>query len=337
MPLEILTGKDVPTLLARAQRALGEDAVVLAVRRIREDGRPGFEMTVADARTAQQQKRLAYASQRGADAVLAADRPAPSMWTIESAAPSPARAIASPRSYFEPAVASYSPPPPRPVAEPRPSRGFALPRWPGSGSKERTPKRRPRVIALVGPTGAGKTTTCPKLVHSTVGFAGQKVGFLNLDTFRVGAVEQSKHWAELARVPIETVWDRPEIQRAMNRLRDRDVILVDTPGRGPRATADLGEVHARLLELATDEVHLVLPAGLQTQVVRRVLTTYLPLGVTHLLPTKLDEFPEERAIFEAAAQFGLPMRWLTDGQEVPADLHAAPMSGAAAALQGGFA
>ena len=330
MPLEVLTGHDVPSLLTRAQRTLGEDAVVLAVRRVKNDGVAGFEMTVADPRTAEHQRRLERASSRGAEAVLAADRPMP----LRHSADSPFALTRRPRPGLSagdawPVPASASSPPAMLLSRPR---RFGLPNWPARAVE--SARRRPFVLALVGPTGAGKTTTCPKLAHHALAFAGRKVGFLNLDTFRVGAVEQSKHWAELARVPVETVWERSEISRAMHRLRDREVILVDTPGRGPRAASDLAEVQARLLEIATDEVHLVVPAGLQQAVMRRTFTAYLPLGVTHVLPTKLDDHPDERVVFEAASQFGLPMRWLTDGQEVPGDLHAAPTTGAAPLARG---
>ncbi len=323
MPLEVLTGHDVPSLLARAQRSLGDDAVVMSVQRVREGGQLLFELTAADARTAAQQRQLEQASRRGAAAVLSADRPgaSPALGTR----PLPRTTLARAESlYRDPRVASPAAPAPPSLVPQRAGRSSLVPRWPGRGDSAAPRRARPTIIALVGPTGAGKTTTCPKLAHHASAFAGQRVGFLNLDTFRVGAVEQAKHWAELARVPVETVWDRSEIGRAMRRLRDREVILVDTPGRGPRAASDLTEVQARLLEVVPDEVHLLVPAGLQTQVARRLMTTYLPLGVTHVLPTKLDEHPEERVVFEVAAQFGLPMRWLADGQEVPGDLQPAP-------------
>jgi flagellar biosynthesis protein FlhF len=182
------------------------------------------------------------------------------------------------------------------------------------------------VVALVGPTGAGKTTTIAKLANHPQAFGGQRVGMLCLDTYRIGGVEQSRQYAELAKLPFEVVWEAKDIARAMRRMRDCAVVLVDTPGRGPRAAADLRETQERLLAIMPDEVHLVLPAGLQRSLARRVVSVHLPLGVTHLLATKLDEYPDERGLFELARQFGLPMRWITDGQEVPRDLQVAPQT-----------
>jgi flagellar biosynthesis protein FlhF len=109
----------------------------------------------------------------------------------------------------------------------------------------------------------------------------------------------------------------------MRRLRDRDVILVDTPGRGPARLGDLADVRRVLAPLKPAEVHLVLPAGLQPRLARRLAASHRALGLTHLVATKLDECPDDTVVFDLAAELGLPMRWCTDGQEVPADLRPA--------------
>ncbi|MFI5010668.1 MAG: hypothetical protein ACHQDY_10385, partial [Solirubrobacterales bacterium] len=171
-----------------------------------------------------------------------------------------------------------------------------------------------------------KTTTIAKLASHPQAFGGKRAGLLCLDTYRIGGIEQSRQYAELARLPFEVVWESKDIARAMRRLRDCAVVLVDTPGRGPRAAGDLRETQERLLEITPDEVHLVLPAGLQRSLARHIVSAHLPLGVTHLLPSKLDEYPDERSLFEIARQFALPMRWIADGQEVPRDLQVAPQT-----------
>ncbi|HTR97195.1 MAG TPA: hypothetical protein VMH61_04785 [Candidatus Acidoferrales bacterium] len=313
MPLEILTGPDVPALLLQAQRRIGEDAVVLSVRRQIEGGRRTFEMVAADPLTAERQRAQEARARTGADALLAAEpseRP-----TSRTFAPDAG----------DDAVRSWS------LAAPAPSRGPSS--EPASATRGRrvwpfanvAPERRPHVVALVGPTGAGKTTTIAKLANHPFAFGGRRAGLLCLDTYRIGGVEQARQWAELSKLPFEVAWEAKDVARALRRLRDRDVVLVDTPGRGPRAEGDLRELQGRLLEVAADEVHLVMPAGLQRSLARRVLTSHLALGVTHLLGTKLDEYPDERGLFELARQFGLPMRWLADGQEVPRDLQRAPV------------
>lgn len=336
MPLEILNGNDVPTLMSRAQAALGDDAIVLSVRRVTEGNRFTFEMVAADPATAErhrfelEHKRrqrempanvLAAAStpipaRMRASSPSQATTPAPTFWDLDRtpATSTPVRNVRMVRPLEAPELT--------------PSRGHrstatAKPRlpWPFAPAAEAS---RPRVIALVGPTGAGKTTTLAKLANHELGFSGKRVGLVCLDTYRVGAIEQSRHYAELSRMPFEVVWERSDVPRVLKRMRDRDIILVDTPGRGPHAAGDLRDVQARLVEMLPDEVHLVLPAGLDRVAARRVITAHLALGVTHLLPSKLDEHPGADGGVELAMQFGLPMRWLTDGQEVPRDLQAAP-------------
>lgn len=177
---------------------------------------------------------------------------------------------------------------------------------------------RPLVLALVGPTGAGKTTTLAKLAVHAQAFGGQRVGLLTLDTYRVGAVEQLGTLAEIAGLPMEVVYASQDVPAAMERLADRDVVLVDTPGRGPRAVGD--DWGAALAELRPDEVHLVLPATFRLDVAEAVRQAHDPLGPTHLLLSKLDEVPGEAGLAELADRADLPVRWVTDGQEVPSDL-----------------
>jgi flagellar biosynthesis protein FlhF len=181
----------------------------------------------------------------------------------------------------------------------------------------------PFVIALVGPTGAGKTTTAAKLAVHPDAFGGRRVGLLTLDTYRVGALEQITTYADVARLPLEVVYDAREATGALGRLLDCDVVIVDTPGRGPRDRAAAGEWRALLAAIAPDEVHLVLPAALRADVAAATRDAFASCGTTHLLLAKLDEVPGERGVAELAAELALPGRWVTDGQDVPTDLRPA--------------
>jgi flagellar biosynthesis protein FlhF len=181
----------------------------------------------------------------------------------------------------------------------------------------------PRVVAFVGPTGVGKTTTIAKLATHPEFFRKKKIGFLCLDTYRVGAVDQLRTYAEIAGLPMETIYESSDLPKATKRLADRDLIFVDTPGRGPRLQADTAQIRQWLGQLKPDETHLVLPAGLQMAIVRRTVEAYRSHGITHVLGTKLDEAPDDWTLFDAAAETRIPMRWISDGQEVPGDLKAA--------------
>ena len=184
---------------------------------------------------------------------------------------------------------------------------------------------RPFVVALVGPTGAGKTTTAAKLAVKHRAFGGARPGLLTIDTYRVGGMEQLATYADLASVPFEVVYEPQEVAAAMKRLSaECDVVIIDTPGRSP-ASAELTERWRTLLDaLKPDEVHLVLPASLRPDLAfdigRGYRSTREHVGATHLLLSKLDEVPRETGVTDLALSLGMPTRWITDGQDVPADL-----------------
>ena len=176
-----------------------------------------------------------------------------------------------------------------------------------------TSVRSPVVVALVGPTGAGKTTTAVKLATHADAFGGRSVGFITLDTYRAGAVAQLETFAEVAALPLEIAYDATDAAGALARLSSYDVVIVDTPGRGPRERG---------------EVHLVLPASLRADIAEHVRAAFDASAgdgprLSHQLLTKLDEVPGDVGVADLAAQLGLPTRWVTDGQEIPADLVAA--------------
>lgn len=184
---------------------------------------------------------------------------------------------------------------------------------------------RPYCIALVGPTGAGKTTTAAKLAVRRGMFGAARPGLLTIDTYRVGGMEQLATYAELADVPFEVVYDAREVDAAMKRLSGTcDVIIIDTPGRSP-ASAELTERWRSLLDaLAPDEVHLVIPASVRADLAvdigRAYRATRTHCGATHLMLSKVDEVPRESGISDLALSLEMPTRWITDGQDVPGDL-----------------
>jgi flagellar biosynthesis protein FlhF len=177
----------------------------------------------------------------------------------------------------------------------------------------------PYVVALVGPPGAGKTTTAVKLALHPRGLASRRVGLVTLDTHRVGAVEELQTYAEIADLPMEVVYHKREVRGVVERLRDRDVIVVDTPGRHPQ-DGDGSDWRAALEAFDPDEVHIVLPAGVRLEVAEEYVSRFRETGVTHALYSKLDELSEDRGLAQIAQALDLPARWVADGYEIPASL-----------------
>lgn len=183
---------------------------------------------------------------------------------------------------------------------------------------------RPRAIALVGPTGAGKTTTLAKLATHPDAFGGRRIGLLTLDTHRAGGVEQLEAYADAAGLSCAQAYDANEVKLALRRFAQCEVVLVDTAGRGPAAAALQARTRDLLGILRPDETHLVVPATLRLDIAERVREAHQVLRPTHALLTKLDEVPADRALGTLTSLLGLPMRWVTDGQDVPLSLHDAP-------------
>ncbi len=207
------------------------------------------------------------------------------------------------------------------VDHPAPSSGATVT---GAGASLRDGLRiGPRLIALVGPPGAGKTLTAVKLALSPHAFAAYRTGFITLDTYRVGAVDQLQAYAEIAGVPLEVVYSRREVAGAVARLRNCQVVVVDTPGRTPDTMGRFGPWEDVLRQIAPHEVHLVIPAGIRNDVARHLRASAKELAPTHVLPSKLDHVPGDVGLAEMVETVGLPARWVADGHEVPGSLRPA--------------
>jgi flagellar biosynthesis GTPase FlhF len=176
----------------------------------------------------------------------------------------------------------------------------------------------PYTVALVGPAGAGKTSTALKVALHPRGVGGRRVGLITTDTYRVGALEEIQTYAEIADLPLEVVYQPTEVPAALQRLRTCEVIVVDTPGRGFGAGA---AAWTDILEaLDPDETHLVVPAAFRTDVAESLVSQVPGVRPTHVLFSKLDETPGPQALVELAETLELPARWVSSSPEIPGGL-----------------
>lgn len=180
-----------------------------------------------------------------------------------------------------------------------------------------------RVVALVGPTGVGKTTTVAKLAASFKLVQRVRTGLVTVDTYRIAAVEQLKTYAEIIDVRLSVAHDPAEIRTAIDALGAVDIVFIDTAGRSPRDELKMRELEALLAQARPDEVHLVLTAGAGEHTLRSAVSQFARVGVDRLILTKLDEAQTLGAVLGILGEGNLPVSYLTTGQVVPDDIEAA--------------
>lgn len=181
-----------------------------------------------------------------------------------------------------------------------------------------------RVLAFVGPTGVGKTTTIAKLAARLSLQLRKKVVLLTLDGYRIGAVDQLRTYASLIGIPFRFVSDVAELQTAVQDQSQRDFILIDTAGRGPRDAAAMGALSALADGSIDMERHLVLSATTRSEDLEKIVEGFAPSRPDHLVFTKLDETSNFGPVFNELVRTGKPISYYTDGQRVPEDIHVLP-------------
>ena len=184
------------------------------------------------------------------------------------------------------------------------------------------------VYALVGPTGVGKTTTTAKLAaRCAVRYGAGKLAVLTTDSYRVGAQDQLRIYARILGVAVHTVSDRQDLRQALDSLRGKHLVLIDTVGMGQRDTK-LGEQTALLAQPEVQRL-LLLNAAAQAQTLEEVVRIYrrqpehgTPIRDAGCIVTKLDEAVQIAPALDVAIRHALPLAYISAGQRVPEDLHA---------------
>ena len=192
-----------------------------------------------------------------------------------------------------------------------------------------------RVIALVGPTGVGKTTTIAKIAAHEQLVRRQNVGLVTIDEYRIGGIEQLGRYADLIGCPMEVASDARSLEVALRKLGNADLVLVDTAGRSPRDAWALRAM-AECLHGAQEpvEVHLCLPVAMRERELRTAIEHCSVLQPSRLTCTKIDEAICCGSIVAAHIQSGLPLGYFTTGQRVPEDISVASAELLAALLCG---
>jgi len=180
------------------------------------------------------------------------------------------------------------------------------------------------VIAVVGPTGAGKTTTIAKLAARwSMQHGSQDLALVSTDAYRIGAREQLMTYARILGAPFHAANSGGELARALERLKSKRLILIDTAGMGPRDVRLTEQLAALQLGAARARVLLALPAQGEGHALEEIIRTFSRVSPAACILTKLDEAASLGAVISTTLRHKLRIAYLCDGQRVPEDLHSA--------------
>ena len=177
-----------------------------------------------------------------------------------------------------------------------------------------------RVVAFIGTTGVGKTTTLAKVAAHFVLEQNLKGALITADTYRISAVEQLKKYAEILGLPVEVVYSAAELRKAIARHRSKDFVLVDTAGRSQYNEFQMDELKELLAAHPRMEKHLVVSATTKEEDASEIMTRFSVCKPDRIIFTKTDETRTIGMVLNLLAGGDLPLSFLSNGQSVPDDI-----------------
>lgn len=177
-----------------------------------------------------------------------------------------------------------------------------------------------KMIAVVGPSGVGKTTFLSKLAHRAHHEWNQQIGIVAMDTWRHGAVEQYLELAETLNVEVEVVGGMEQLAPALQRLREFDLVLIDTAGRSPQDLPQIEYLKEMLQIAQPTETQLVMSASASQSHIKHTIQRFASVGLTHVCLTKLDEGNSLGQWLSSLLDSGLLLQYLSHGPNVEKDL-----------------
>lgn len=345
---------NMPAALAQIRTELGADALILETRWVRRGGGSTAMLEIEVVASNDPEDRASGA----ADAAVAPGSAGPvgNAAVIATATPRPAatKSSASSNGPIETTVAS-SPSPMRPLwnvlraqavdeglalelitaavaqNEATTWTSAALARQAIAGQIEqrihttgplRFRKGGSKILAIAGPTGVGKTTTVAKLAAAAI-TRGKKVSLVNLDTYKTGATQQIRSYAELLGIPLYVAYNPPDLGDILADLRDSDLVLLDMPGCGARNQLLIAESKEFLRQVRKCRVHLAIACTMHYGAMLEVASAFSDLSIDAVVLTKIDEATHLGPALSLVHKLGKPVSFLTTGQGVPADLEVA--------------
>lgn len=183
--------------------------------------------------------------------------------------------------------------------------------------------KKPKIIFFIGPTGVGKTTTIAKIASKLKMDSGKKIALLTADTYRIAAEEQLRTYANILDTPLTIIYSAEELNPAISRVKDSDVILVDTAGFSHKSTQqkeDTKKLVEALDAKYDSEIYLVLSATTKYKDLIEIVNSYREIADYKLIFTKLDETTSYGNLYNVKMYTGAEISYVTNGQNVPDDI-----------------
>ena len=180
------------------------------------------------------------------------------------------------------------------------------------------------IYALVGQTGAGKTTTIGKLAaRYALEYGAESIALITTDRYRIAAHEQLMVFGRILNIPVRVVDEQNSLDDVIESLSDKKLVLIDTAGlnhQDPDWAEQLHEIRDSKYNIKS---YLVISAITQTQIMKSTYHYYKMVGLSGCLVTKLDEAVSLGEVISFLYLSGLPVAYITDGQKIPDDIHLA--------------
>ena len=182
-----------------------------------------------------------------------------------------------------------------------------------------------KIVAFIGPTGVGKTISIAKLAADHALQKKTRVALITLDNYRIAAIRQLEVYARIIGIPLDVASNNKELKKSLERLRDKDLILIDTAGISQSNEYQLKELKGFFHKIPAVETHLVLSATTKEKDLMDILERFREIPVHRLLFTKLDETTTYGAILNLVLRTKIPLSYFTNGQQVPEDIETASL------------
>ncbi|MBF0102750.1 MAG: flagellar biosynthesis protein FlhF [Desulfobacterales bacterium] len=189
----------------------------------------------------------------------------------------------------------------------------------GDGASEDASSKT-HLAAFIGPTGVGKTTTIAKLAAELSLKHRKKIGMISIDNYRIGALEQLKTYSSIMGLPCLPAFSQQDLQIAIQKMRDRDIVLIDTAGHSHLDDKRMKELHQLIDSNQLISTHLVLSTTTSRLNMKEAAENFSLLKPSTYIFTKIDETRQKGTIIDQMLDLKMPISYVTNGQRVPEDI-----------------